>query len=146
MTHIRSRSHRWCGLVRPQLRYPTLRQFETNSVPASDTPVSSIRPQYRYLRRSGKFSTNSKPVPNTSMRVCGYPTLQYGDAWGMGVFALQKGSGTTSIPVPDTSASSVLTHYRYRVALRFIRYELNTGTRLFGNFGTNSVHRYPTLQ
>ena len=35
--------------------------------------------------------------------------------------------GTTSIPVPDTSASSVRYQYRYRI-LRYVRYDINTGT------------------
>ena len=42
--------------------------------------------------------------------------------------------GTTSIPVPDTSVSSVRHQYRYR-ALQEVRY-IHTGTVHFGKFGT----------
>ena len=48
------------------------------------------------------------------------------------------GAGTgigTSIPVPDTSISSVRHQYRYRT-LRKVRYDINTGTGHFGKFGT----------
>ena len=46
--------------------------------------------------------------------------------------------GTTSIPVPDTSISSVRHQYRYRT-LRYVRYDINTGTGHFRKFGTTSI-------
>ena len=45
--------------------------------------------------------------------------------------------GTASIPVPDTSVSSVRHQYRYRT-LANIRY-INTGTGPFGKFGTTRI-------
>ena len=54
------------------------------------------------------------------------------------------------LPVPDTSVSSVRHQYRYRT-LRWVRYDINTGTGHFGKFGTSipvpdtsvsSVHGY----
>ena len=44
----------------------------------------------------------------------------------------------TSIPVPDTSVSSVRHQYRYRT-LRSLRYDINTGTGHFGKFGTTWI-------
>ena len=46
--------------------------------------------------------------------------------------------GTTSIPAPETSASSVRYQYRHR-KLRQVRYDINTGTGNFGKFGTASI-------
>ena len=43
--------------------------------------------------------------------------------------------GTISIPVSDTSVSSVLHHYLYRT-LGYVRYDIHTGTGHFGKFGT----------
>ena len=45
--------------------------------------------------------------------------------------------GTTSIPVPDTSVTSVRHQFRYRT-FRYVRY-INTGTGHFGNFSTTSI-------
>ena len=42
------------------------------------------------------------------------------------------------LPVPDTSVSSVRHQYRYRT-LRYVRYDINTGTGHFGKFGTTSI-------
>ena len=45
---------------------------------------------------------------------------------------------TASIPVPETSVSSVRHQYRYR-RLRQVRYDINTGTGHCGKFGTTSI-------
>ena len=45
--------------------------------------------------------------------------------------------GTASIPVPDTSVSSVQHQYRYRT-LRYVRF-INTGTGPFGKFCRTSI-------
>ena len=42
------------------------------------------------------------------------------------------------LPVPDTAVSQVRHHYRYR-KLRYVRYDINTGTGNFGEFGTTST-------
>ena len=57
--------------------------------------------------------------------------------------------GTASIPLPETLISSVRHQYRYRT-LRYVRYDVNTGTGgagtdfrtgtgHFGMFGTTSI-------
>ena len=72
--------------------------------------------------------------------------VRYGVNTGTGNFGK---FGTTSIPVPETSVSSVRHRYRYRRCryrlsyryrtLRQVRYDVNTGTRHFGEFGTLSI-------
>ena len=57
--------------------------------------------------------------------------------------------GTTSIPVPDSSVTSVrygyrYRRYRYRPSYRYrtnrqVRYDINTGTGHFGKLGTASI-------
>ena len=42
------------------------------------------------------------------------------------------------LPVPGTSVSSVRHQYRYRT-LRYVRYNINTGTGHLGMFGTTSI-------
>ena len=46
--------------------------------------------------------------------------------------------GTTSIPVSDTSVSSVQHQYRYQT-LRYVRFDIDIGTGHFGMFGTTSM-------
>ena len=48
------------------------------------------------------------------------------------------------LPVPDSSASSVRHQYRYRT-LRYVRYDINTGTGYLGKFGTISIPVPDTL-
>ena len=52
--------------------------------------------------------------------------------------------GTTSMPVPDTSVSSVQHQERYRT-LRYVRCNINTGNGHFGKFGTTSIPVPDTL-
>ena len=51
--------------------------------------------------------------------------------------------GTTSIPVPHTSLSSVRHPYRHRRYVEY-RYNIDTSTEHFGKFGTST--RYRTLR
>ena len=46
--------------------------------------------------------------------------------------------GTTPIPVPDTSVSSVQHQYRYRTLWQ-VRHNINTGTGHFVKLGTTSI-------
>ena len=89
------------------------RRYIPPVLPAPDTSVSSVH-QYRYRTlRSGRYDINT----------------------GSGHFGKFS---TTSIPVPDTSISSVRHQYRYRT-LRYVRYDINTGTGHFRKFGTTSI-------
>ena len=94
-------------------------------LPVPDTSVSSVQHQYRYRTlRYVRYDINT---------VTGH----------FGKF------GTRSIPIPDSSISPVRHGYRYRRyryrlsywyrTLRPFRYNINTGTGYFGNFGTTSI-------
>ena len=70
-------------------------------------------------------------------RVCSvwYVPRHTGDITGTRHFG---NFGTTSIPVPDTSVTSVRQQYRYRT-LRQVWYDSNTVTRPISKFGTTSI-------
>ena len=91
----------------------------TNSIPVPDTWIASVRSQYQYPHFD-KFGTASIPAPDDSVRVyrgyLPYRTRGY----------LPYRSGSVG-PQYQTEHSGK------------VRYELDTGTRHFGKFGTTSM-------
>ena len=95
------------------------------SMPIPDTSVSSVRFPYRYRKlRKVRYDMDTG-------------TAGTGTDFHAGTGHLVK-FGTTSLPVPDTSVSSVQHQYRYRT-LRQLWCHINTGTGHFGKFGTTSI-------
>ena len=119
--------------------------------PLRPPPLARLRPRMVFL----EHTNNSSIRVHEPYRCCMYQgCVRYGTYRGISAVYTGGITGTgpfgkfgTSIPVPDTSVSSVRHQYRYRT-LRKVRYDMDTGTTgtgtgldastgHFGNFGTS---------
>ena len=89
-----------------------------------------------------------RDAPHTHRRYRRYHRYQY--RYGLPYHTEKLGTfGTVSIPVPRSSVRSVRNSYRYRWCrydnpyryreVRYVRYDVHTGTEDFGTFGTMSI-------